>query len=72
MCGFQFFEMQFGGPHYGIVDSLYFVIISSATVGYGDITPETMLGRILCVVMIIIAIVFFPSLISGIVETYKS
>ncbi|KAI3647012.1 hypothetical protein MP228_007233 [Amoeboaphelidium protococcarum] len=72
MCGFQFFEMQFGGPHYGIVDSLYFVIISSATVGYGDITPETMLGRILCVVMIILAIVFFPSLISGIVETYKS
>lgn len=35
------------------LDSLYFCVISLATVGYGDFTPQTALGKVLTMVYII-------------------
>lgn len=35
------------------LDSLYFCVISLATVGYGDFTPETPLGKVLTMIYII-------------------
>ena len=41
---------------------LYYFIVSQSTVGYGDMYPVTLLGRIISMIMIIIGL-FFTSLI---------
>jgi len=49
-------------------DTLYYVIITATTVGYGDITPSTQLGRALAMVLGILGIFLF-SLITATVST---
>ena len=41
-------------------DALWFVVITSSTVGYGDIVPQTQLGRWLVIIIIFIGIVLIP------------
>jgi len=38
------------------LDSLYFTLITITTVGYGDISPQTNLGKILTMVLIVFGI----------------
>jgi len=42
--------------HWGWIDSFYYIVATSATVGYGDITPQTDLGKILATIFIIIMV----------------
>ncbi|VDK22822.1 unnamed protein product [Taenia asiatica] len=49
---------------------LYFAIVTMSTVGYGDITPQTMLGRIFTSVFILCALAAFASCIPEIVEMF--
>ncbi|WP_371246091.1 ion transporter [Mycoplasmopsis agassizii] len=49
-------------------DSVYFVTISMVTIGYGDITPVTSLGRAIVIVMSIIGIALF-AIPSGIIAS---
>jgi len=39
---------------------IYFVVVSLSTVGYGDITPKSELGRVCVIFLIIVAIVVLP------------
>jgi len=48
------------------VDAWYFVMITLTTVGYGDISPQTELGRVVTPVFIIIGIGLITSLITGV------
>ena len=41
---------------FGWIDSLYFVVVSLATVGYGDFVPQTQAGRLFAVFYIIIGL----------------
>ena len=43
----------------GILESLYFVIVTGTTVGYGDYAPKKWLGRGVVVLMMLCSIVFF-------------
>ena len=43
-----------------IFDSLYFAIVSLSTVGYGDITPLSSLGKVVTVFMILSGIALIP------------
>eukprot|EP00466_Bigelowiella_natans_P018124 jgi/Bigna1/138561/aug1.45_g13269 len=45
----------------GFGESIYFTIITFSTVGYGDITPETAMGRALVSIFIIFTMVFVPA-----------
>jgi voltage-gated potassium channel len=41
-----------------IGNSMYFSFITAFTIGYGDITPITIIGRVLAILMGLIGIIF--------------
>jgi len=41
-------------------ESVYFVIVTFSTVGYGDISPDTWLGQLFMTFMICFAFAFVP------------
>ncbi|CAL1536466.1 unnamed protein product [Lymnaea stagnalis] len=51
-------------------ESLYFVIVTFSTVGYGDISPDIWLGRLFTIIMICVAFASIPRHIEGLVSTY--
>lgn len=52
-----------------IFDDLWFVIVSITTVGYGDITPTTIPGKVFSLVLLILGVFIF-SAITGAISTY--
>jgi len=62
------------GPEYGFTTlnaSVYWAIVTITTVGYGDITPHTPLGRILASILILIgySIIAIPT---GLITTHMT
>lgn len=63
----------FGGSMYhwiekwSFIDSYYFVVVTLATIGYGDIAPTTPGGRLFTIFYIIFGLAIFSALISNIV-----
>ena len=53
----------------GPADALYFVIVTIATVGYGDITPHTTAGRLLVVLLILAGVGSFVGVFANAIET---
>ena len=49
-------------------EAFYFMVVTTATVGYGDITPHSNLGRFVAVVTIIGALTYIPLQINNILE----
>ncbi|KAG6574504.1 Calcium-activated potassium channel slowpoke [Phytophthora cinnamomi] len=52
-------------------DSLYFVLVTVSTIGYGDITPRTLLGHIFVIVMIIGIFTIVPAEVNKLNELAK-
>ncbi|HCC23114.1 TPA: hypothetical protein DF272_02960 [Candidatus Falkowbacteria bacterium] len=50
----------------GTYESSYFVLVTSATVGYGDITPKTAFGKFCTIIMMITGIAFFTIMVGQI------
>ena len=50
------------------LDSIYFCVISLATVGYGDITPRTSAGKIFTVFYVIIGIGIFAASVNYLIK----
>jgi voltage-gated potassium channel len=62
------------GPQYGFTTlnaSVYWAIVTITTVGYGDITPHTPIGRILASILILIgySIIAIPT---GLITTHMT
>jgi len=49
-------------------DAIYFVIVTVATVGFGDIVPHTTAGRVITIVIILAGVSCFVALAADIVE----
>ena len=50
------------------IDSLYFTIITLATVGYGDLTPTTPVGKLVTVLFVIVGVGIFLGFLNKMME----
>lgn len=57
-------------PTLSFIDSLWYVLVTITTVGYGDIIPTTIVGRIIGIILIIIGIFVFSTLTAAISSIY--
>ncbi len=55
-----------------LTDSLYFIIVTMATVGYGDVHPVTPLGKLFTVILIILGVGTFLGVIANVTEMMLS
>jgi hypothetical protein len=46
------------------IDALYFTIVTISTVGYGDISPVTLPGRILAIALVVIGVALFLGIVA--------
>ena len=51
-------------------DALYFGLVTVATVGYGDITPKTDLGKIIAIIIILGGVTTFTALLANATELF--
>ena len=49
-------------------DSVYFMVVTMSTVGYGDISPQTSLGKLIMILVMITAIVLIPVQTRGLMD----
>lgn len=47
---------------WSLLDSLYFSVVTVATVGYGDFTPHTAAGKIFTIVYLVVGVGLFVAL----------
>lgn len=64
VLGFIVFEKM------SVTDAIYFTIVTMATVGYGDIHPQTQIGKILALIIIVGGVGTFLSVIAGITDLF--
>jgi len=51
-----------------LFDALYFAFITGLAIGYGDITPETTLGRVVAIAIGVVGLVFIGLIVA--IATY--
>ena len=67
---FYLIEKDFDTEHFGsIVRALWFSIVTSTTIGYGDITPSTTLGKFVAICFGIVGIICVALLTANILES---
>lgn len=70
ISGFLFVLIGFSVYFYHIIekwnvlDSIYFTVVTMATVGYGDFTPKTNVGKVYTMLLIILGIATFTAFIT--------
>jgi hypothetical protein len=58
--------------HLSFLRSLWFVVVTVSTVGYGDFSPSSILGRLIGMVLILVGVLFFGSKTGQIVALLES
>lgn len=64
IIGFMLFENM------SLADAIYFSIVTMATVGYGDIHPQTDIGKILTIIIIVGGVGTFLSVVASITDVF--
>ena len=62
--GFMLFENM------SFTNAIYFSIVTMATVGYGDIHPQTEIGKILTIIIIVGGVGTFLSVVASITDVF--
>lgn len=55
-----------------LIDAFWYVIVTLTSVGYGDITPHSVFGKVISYFIILIGIIFFSTLTAAIASIYVS
>ena len=63
------FVLYFLDPSMNLVDSLWFVMSTLTTVGYGDVTPNTLLAKAISLMLLIMGVFIFSTL-TGAISSY--
>lgn len=56
-------------PLKGIANGVWFALVTMTTVGYGDMAPKTLAGKVIAGIWMVIALIITTSLIAGIAST---
>lgn len=56
-------------PLKGIANGVWFALVTMTTVGYGDMAPKTLAGKVIVGIWMVIALIITTSLIAGIAST---
>ena len=64
IAGFMFIE------NLSFVDSIYFSVVTMATVGYGDIHPQSAVGKILALILIVGGVGTFLGVVASITDIF--
>jgi len=71
--GFWVLQDEFKGPNVGPFSAFYWTLVTMATLGYGDITPISILGQAYSLFVVLSGIVmitlFFPVILVPVIET---
>lgn len=70
MGGIQHIQRGSSGAELTMFESLYFVIVTFSTVGYGDISPDTWLGQLFMTIMICLAFAYIPRQVMLLLKSY--
>jgi len=62
-------DCDMGFKHFG--DTLYFVFVTLSTVGFGDMSPKTDMGKVSIVIIIMASISYLPNIIADVLEMCK-
>lgn len=54
------------GTTYNLFDYFYFVVVTLTTVGYGDVTPQTMPEKIISIILIFVGVLVFSTITAAI------
>lgn len=57
-------------PPLDFTDAFYFIVVTLTTVGYGDISPSSPLGRILIVIFILTEIYLVPKTVNNLIKLF--
>ncbi|KAJ3340225.1 hypothetical protein HDU91_000884 [Kappamyces sp. JEL0680] len=76
VCAFNYTETRFAESsssssstkNIDLMRTVYYIVVTISTVGYGDIYPSTHVGRAIVCVMIITAVATFPILLNQLIE----
>ena len=63
------FALFFIDPSLGLFDSLWFVVVTLTTVGYGDVTPSSFSAKIISIMLLIMGVFIFSTL-TGAISSY--
>lgn len=67
--GTVFYHFQ---EHWSYIDSFYFCVVTSATVGYGDLVPKTDLGKLFTSFYILLSVGVIAAFASSFVKVRGS
>jgi voltage-gated potassium channel Kch len=60
VCGIQHFQRA-GHRHLNLFQSMYYVVVTFSTVGYGDFVPDIWPSQLFMVIMICVALIVLPT-----------
>jgi hypothetical protein len=70
-CGVQWAEFVFNSDpknRISLFDAFYFTIVTISTVGYGDVTPKTVFGKVIVIFVILTALAIIPKILGGLLD----